>query len=111
MGNPENHFGMQKLAEIFSVQRLWKTSPKIPGVSASIIRAARRQRYKLAAIRSVWDKWVYRLPLFYIPGPDDVTVDEQLMTFRGRCPFRQCIPYKLAKNGIKIWAACDSSYA
>lgn len=53
-----------------------------------------------------------RLPLFYNPGPN-VTVDEQLMPFRGRCPFRQYIPSKPAKYGIKIWAACDaaSSYA
>src|SRR4029434_991827 len=35
------------------------------------------------------------------------------MPFRGRCPFRHYIPSKLAKYGIKIWAACDatSSYA
>nr|XP_023697146.1 piggyBac transposable element-derived protein 4-like [Paramormyrops kingsleyae] len=35
------------------------------------------------------------------------------MPFRGRCPFRQYIPSKPAKYGIKIWAACDaaSSYA
>ncbi|XP_067088064.1 piggyBac transposable element-derived protein 4-like [Osmerus mordax] len=75
-------------------------------------RPARRQRDKLAAIRTVWDKWVQRLPLFYNPGPN-VTIDEQLMPFRGRCPFRQYIPSKPAKYGIKIWAACDatSSYA
>ncbi|XP_060792618.1 piggyBac transposable element-derived protein 4-like [Neoarius graeffei] len=75
-------------------------------------RPARRQRDKLAAIRTVWDKWVARLPLLYNPGPN-VTVDEQLMPFRGRCPFRQYIPSKPAKYGIKIWVACDaaSSYA
>ncbi|CAB1316179.1 unnamed protein product [Coregonus sp. 'balchen'] len=37
---------------------------------------------KLAAVREVWDKWVERLPLLYNPGPD-VTVDEQLVPFRG----------------------------
>uniref|UniRef100_A0A669C9C5 PiggyBac transposable element-derived protein domain-containing protein n=1 Tax=Oreochromis niloticus TaxID=8128 RepID=A0A669C9C5_ORENI len=75
-------------------------------------RPARQQRDKLAAIRTVWDKWVHRLPLFYNPGPN-VTIDEQLMPFRGRCLFRQYIPSKPAKYGIKIWAACDatSSYA
>lgn len=75
-------------------------------------RPARRQRDKLAAIRIVWDKWVHRLPLFYNPGYN-VTIDEQLMPFRGNCPFRQYIPSKPAKYGIKIWAACDatSSYA
>ena len=75
-------------------------------------RQGRRQSDKLAAIRDVWDKWVQRLPLLYNPGPY-VTVDECLVAFRGRCPFRQYIPSKPAKYGIKIWAACDaqSSYA
>ena len=42
-----------------------------------------------------------------------MTVDECLVAFRGRCPFRQYMPNKPAKYGIKIWAACDaqSSYA
>ncbi|XP_051522644.1 piggyBac transposable element-derived protein 4-like [Myxocyprinus asiaticus] len=75
-------------------------------------RPARRMRDKLAAIREVWEKWVEHLPYLYNPGPE-VTVDEQLVPFRGRCPFRQYIPNKPAKYGIKIWVACDaqSSYA
>nr|XP_046255654.1 piggyBac transposable element-derived protein 4-like [Scatophagus argus] len=75
-------------------------------------RAGRRERDKLAAIRDVWDKWVEILPLLYNPGPH-VTVDERLVPFRGRCPFRQYLPNKPGKYGIKIWAACDakSSYA
>ncbi|XP_033943723.1 piggyBac transposable element-derived protein 4-like [Pseudochaenichthys georgianus] len=75
-------------------------------------RAGRRERDKLAAIRTVWDKWVERLPLLYNPGPN-VTVDERLVAFRGRCPFKQYMPSKPAKYGLKIWAACDanSSYA
>ncbi|KAE8296805.1 hypothetical protein D5F01_LYC05571 [Larimichthys crocea] len=46
------------------------------------------------------------------PGPE-VTVDERLLPFRGKCPFRQYIPSKPGKYGIKIWAACDAknSYA
>ncbi|KAJ8386982.1 hypothetical protein AAFF_G00161590 [Aldrovandia affinis] len=45
-------------------------------------------------------------------GPN-VTVDERLVAFRGHCPFKQYMPSKPAKYGIKIWAACDanSSYA
>ena len=75
-------------------------------------RPARRQRDKLASIKTVWDKWVQRLSLFYNPEPN-VIIDEQLMSFRGRCPFRQYIPFKPAKYGTQIWAACDatSSYA
>ncbi|XP_046872053.1 piggyBac transposable element-derived protein 4-like, partial [Hypomesus transpacificus] len=75
-------------------------------------RAARRATDKLAAIREVWDMWVERLPRLYDPGPE-VTVDEQLVAFRGRCPFRQYMPSKPAKYGIKSWVTCDakSSYA
>ena len=42
-----------------------------------------------------------------------MTVDEQLVCFRGRCPFRQYIPSKPGKYGIKIWAICEAntSYA
>ncbi|RXN25337.1 piggyBac transposable element-derived 4-like protein [Labeo rohita] len=67
---------------------------------------------KLAPIRNIWDKWVERLPLLYNPGPN-VTVDECLVRFRGQCPFKQYMPSKPGKYGIKIWAACDSrsSYA
>lgn len=40
-------------------------------------------------------------------------MDERLVPFRGKCPFRQYIPSKPGKYGIKIWAACDAktSYA
>ncbi|XP_039907147.1 piggyBac transposable element-derived protein 4-like [Simochromis diagramma] len=67
---------------------------------------------KLAPIRAVWDEWCARLPAMYRPGPE-VTVDERLVPFRGRCPFRQYMPSKPARYGIKIWVACDarSSYA
>ena len=42
------------------------------------------------------------------PG-ENVTVDEQLVGFQGRCPFRQYMPSKPAKYGIKFWMLCDSS--
>ena len=32
-----------------------------------------------------------------------MTIDEQLVCFRGRCPFRQYIQSKPGKQGIKIW--------
>lgn len=38
-----------------------------------------------------------------------ITIDEQLMAFRGRCPLRMDIPNKPAKYGIKIIMVCESS--
>ncbi|XP_068164525.1 piggyBac transposable element-derived protein 4-like isoform X2 [Antennarius striatus] len=75
-------------------------------------RPGRSRSDKLAPIRSIWDKWVELLPLMYNPGPE-VTVDEHLVPFRGRCPFKVFTANKPCKYGIKMWAVCDarSSYA
>ncbi|XP_051743299.1 piggyBac transposable element-derived protein 4-like [Ctenopharyngodon idella] len=70
-------------------------------------RAARRANDKLAPIREIWEQWVERLPFMYRPDLN-ITVDECLVGFSGRCPFKQYMPSKPAKYGIKIWAACDA---
>lgn len=71
-------------------------------------REERRAEDKLAAFRDVWTMFVMQLRKFYIPGTD-LTVDEQLVPFRGRCPFRQYIPSKPARYGVKVWWCCDGS--
>ena len=73
-----------------------------------ITREERRATDKLAAIRDLWTMYVATLRKYYIPGTD-ITVDEQLVPFRGRCPFKQYIPSKPAKYGIKVWWCCDSA--
>nr|XP_033504757.1 piggyBac transposable element-derived protein 4-like [Epinephelus lanceolatus] len=72
----------------------------------------RQKKDKLAPIRDLWDMWTHRLPLLFNPG-NDITVDEQLVAFKGRCRFRQYMPKKPAKYGMKIWVAADAetSYA
>ncbi|KAF2906097.1 hypothetical protein ILUMI_00079 [Ignelater luminosus] len=72
-------------------------------------QAKRRNRDpdKLSPIRAFFELWLPTLQDSYIPY-ENLTVDEQLLTFRGRCPFKQFIPSKPGKYGIKIWAACDS---
>ncbi|XP_062339699.1 piggyBac transposable element-derived protein 4-like [Osmerus eperlanus] len=69
-----------------------------------------QSKYRLPRVEI--QRLVERLPRLYDPGPE-VTVDEQLLAFRGRCPFKQYMPSKPAKYGIKSWVACDakSSYA
>lgn len=37
-----------------------------------------------------------------------INIDEQLLAFRGRCPFRMYIPNKPAKYGLKIIMMCDN---
>eukprot|EP00064_Thunnus_orientalis_P011091 superscaffoldBa00001567_g11121 len=75
-------------------------------------RPERNKKDKLAAFRTIWEKWTRRLPLLFNPGRD-VCVDEQLVPFKGSCRFRQYMPQKQAKYGLKIWVTCDvkTSYA
>lgn len=44
----------------------------------------------------------------YVPGCN-LTIDEQLKAFRGRSRFRQYMPSKPAKYGIKFWWITDSA--
>ena len=73
-------------------------------------QATRRQRMRtdrFAHIRYVWEEVIKNCRENYHPGPV-VTVDEQLLAFRGRCVFRVYIANKPAKYGIKIFMACDA---
>ena len=71
-----------------------------------------RSEDKFQPIRDVFEQWDLHLRDAYTPGPH-MTVDEQLVCFKGRCPLRQYIPSKPGKYGIKIWAICEAntSYA
>ena len=75
-------------------------------------RRSIRSAVKFQPIRYVFEEWDHNLRDAYTPGPQ-MTVDEQLFFFRGRCPFRQYIPSKPGKYGIKVWAMCEAntSYA
>jgi len=70
-------------------------------------RATRKQIDKLAPIRTLFDNFVTRCQNNYTVG-ENVTIDEMLEGFRGRCSFRQYIPNKPNKYGIKIQALVDS---
>lgn len=70
-------------------------------------RDQRRTTDKLAAFRDIWMMFLDRLPKMYRPNMD-MTVDEQLVSFRGRSSFRQYIPSKPGKYGLKIFWNCDA---
>lgn len=73
-------------------------------------RSTRRQRCetdKLAAVREIFSLFIENCKLHYHLG-ENVTIDEMLPAFRGRCGFRQYIPSKPTKYGIKIFCLADA---
>ncbi|XP_048874855.1 piggyBac transposable element-derived protein 4-like [Brienomyrus brachyistius] len=92
---------------IFRATMSLKTFQMITRVLRFHNKVTKARSDKLAPIRDVWERWVKRLSLMFNPGPE-VTVDERFVPFRGRCPFRQYMPSKPGKYGIKIWAVCDA---
>ncbi|CAH1997131.1 unnamed protein product [Acanthoscelides obtectus] len=71
-------------------------------------RDERKKFDKLAPIRSTFDKFVKNCKNTYCIGAN-ATIDEKLEAFRGRCGFKQYIPSKPNKYGVKIFALVDAS--
>ena len=64
-------------------------------------RRKHRSPDKLEPIRDIFSSWNETLGDAFTPGYN-LTIDEQLVTFRGRCAFRQYIPSKPGKYRIQF---------
>uniref|UniRef100_A0A336MIT5 CSON015446 protein n=1 Tax=Culicoides sonorensis TaxID=179676 RepID=A0A336MIT5_CULSO len=71
-------------------------------------RDERMKTDRFAPVREVWEIFIENCRNNYKPG-SFVTIDEQLLAFRGRCSFRMYMPNKPAKNGIKTVMMCDTT--
>lgn len=67
----------------------------------------RRQTDRLAPIRYIFDTFVENCKANY-SASEYVTIDEMLLSFRGRCGFRQYITNKPLKYGLKVFSMVDS---
>lgn len=70
-------------------------------------RLERRKADKMAPIRDLLDDFNDKCTKFYASGVN-VTIDEMIAAFRGKCSFKQYIPSKPDKYGLKIFAMVDS---
>nr|XP_022909613.1 piggyBac transposable element-derived protein 4-like [Onthophagus taurus] len=70
-------------------------------------RNERKKIDKLAPVREFFDLFVQNCKQFYTPS-EELTIDEKLEPYRGRCSFFQYIPSKPAKYGLKIFTLTDS---
>lgn len=69
--------------------------------------AQRRELDKLAPMREILQLFVHNCQRSFSPG-ELLTIDEQLVPFRGKCPFRQYAPNKPGKCGIKMFLLVDT---
>ena len=71
-------------------------------------RDERKRIDKFAAVSEIWNIFLGNARRVYIPG-ECITVDEQLVGYRGKIPGRTYMPSKPRKYGIKIFWACESN--
>lgn len=98
-----NGFGVEKYRMVMNLRRL-KFLIRCIRFDDSTTRNECREIDNLAAIHAVF---VQNCKRSYSLG-ENVTVDEKLEVVRGRCRFKQYIPSKPARYGIKIFALCDA---
>ncbi|XP_030764874.1 piggyBac transposable element-derived protein 4-like [Sitophilus oryzae] len=70
-------------------------------------RGIRKEYDNFAAARDIWERVTSKFPDFLAPS-ESVVIDEELITFHGRCKFRLYIPTKPGKYGIEANVLCDS---
>ncbi|KAF2892693.1 hypothetical protein ILUMI_13480, partial [Ignelater luminosus] len=80
---------------------------EILGFIGFLITAGRKEHDNFAAIRELWNNVTDTFPKFLNPS-ESVVIDEELITFHGRCKFRVFIPTKPGKYGIEANVLCDS---
>jgi hypothetical protein len=71
------------------------------------VKASRDRNDRLAPIRKLWDIFIGNCSRYYKPS-NYCTVNEQLLSFRGRCRFRMYIKSKPDKYGLKIITLNDA---
>ena len=63
---------------------------------------------RLLKLRAVCDRLLGQFQAAYIPGKE-LSIDESMVLWRGRLMFRQYIPGKRHKYGVKIYMLCATS--
>lgn len=101
-----NGDGVEKFGLVMNIKR-FKFIIRCLRFDDRLTREERKKQDRLAAVRDIFTKFVQNCQKNYSLG-ENVTLDEKLEAFRGRCLFRQYIPSKPAKYGLKIFALVDA---
>lgn len=69
-------------------------------------RLERKKSNQLAPIRNVFETFFYNFQNNFIAS-EFLIIHEQILAFRGHCCFKQCIPSKPERYGIKMFVLVD----
>lgn len=73
------------------------------------IKSRRKDRLsddKFALASEIWKPFIHNCQQCYVPS-ENLTIDEQLLPCKSRCPFTQFLPSKPDKYGIKFFLLVD----
>ena len=98
--------GIEKFSLVMSIRR-FKILIRCLRFDDRDTRAQRKEYDRLCPVREIFEMFVENCQKCYCVG-ENTTIDEMLPGFRGRCVFRQYIPSKPNKYGIKLFALVDS---
>ena len=98
--------------EFVSFEGFKKTIPKQRFFTLSkyihLVDPATKDRADLLCkVRPLVNRLEEKFSAAYVPGKN-ITVDEGLVKFNGRLSFKQCMPLKPDKFGIKVWFLADA---
>lgn len=108
--NPEemwsNEYGSTLYRAVTSLRR-YKFLSKMLRFDDKTTRTERKALDKFAQIRELWEEFIANCTKYYNPG-SLCTVNEQILDFGERCPFKVQISSKPDKQGLKIVTLNDS---
>ncbi|UYV75531.1 hypothetical protein LAZ67_13000529 [Cordylochernes scorpioides] len=106
ISNIKEHFSRERDAKLTTVTEILALFGLL--IMSGVKRAAHLTYKELWAVDgSGVEAFVYNCKKLYTPGEYN-TIDEKLIPFRGRCGFRQYMPNKPAKYGLKIYTISDA---
>lgn len=98
--------GIEKFGLVMSFRR-FKTLVRYLRFDDQNTREQRKSLDRLCHVRDIFEIFVKNCQTNYSPG-ENVTIDEMLPSFKGKCPFRQYMPSKPNKYGIKLFSLVDT---
>ena len=105
----DEFFGNQGIKRVMTKNRFEELSCYLHFSDSSKEPARGDRDYdRLYKVRTVLDYVRNKCEMNFMPTKN-ISVDEGMVGFRGRLSFRQYMPAKPTKYGIKVWMAADSS--